>query len=90
MPGSDAPPNKPHCTDPILPESEIAIFCYPQGPAASPRAARQEFSGKRLFEQAQQGPAGSRLQLFRVQRTVIVGIGSLEALLDDREVFVER
>src|SRR5262245_61082580 len=39
-------------------------------------------------EQPQQGPAGARRQLLLVHGPVIVGIGGLEALLDDRQVFL--
>ena len=41
-------------------------------------------------EQSQQRAAGTRVQLLHIQRSVLVGIGCIEALLDHGQIFVER
>ncbi|MGF6306703.1 hypothetical protein ABIB82_000850 [Bradyrhizobium sp. i1.8.4] len=91
LPGGDARIRRPDGSSRVLSKSEIATFFVMRGIQRQyPESARQNTRGMRLFEQTQQGPAGTRFQFLRIQRSVIVGIGGLETLLDDREVFVER
>ena len=63
-------------------------------PGARPPGARsnEERCLSLLFQQSQQRLTGRRRQLFGVDRAIVVRIGGLETLLDEREVFglVER
>ena len=51
--------------------------------------ARLKFSNeRRLLEERHEGTAGGILELLGVNRAVIVGIGSLEAFLNERKKFI--
>lgn len=58
--------------------------------------ARKKPPSSRLFrlpgspQQSQQRAAGARIQLLRIQRSILVGVGRIEALLDHGQIFIER
>ena len=64
----------------------IALANFPLGqitfaPSQAPRLSPQ---------QSQQSAAGARVQLLRIQRSVLVGIRCVEALLHHGQIFLER
>jgi hypothetical protein len=76
------------CTsDAIVGIPQESESCEAGGVIANP--ARLKFSNeRRLLQKSHEGPARSTSGLLRVNRPVIIGIGSLEALFNDRKKFI--
>src|SRR5262249_15437577 len=69
-------------------ESSSMPASAPRPTAASSRAHSKLRDWRRLLQEPREGTARGALELFGVDRAVIVGIGSVEAFLHEREKFI--